>query len=335
MIKILSDISNYIKLIKGKYKTGFFCENNNIFEYLEPYIEKKSKKQKIILITFEKIEKKIENVEQCIFYLNFFRELVFLTLKLKYLYSSTPGLNQSLFKKSKFSKCKYIFLQHSLCSMIMIYSKFAFDSFDAIQAVTNYQFNELLEIKNKRNLNYKIFKSNYLFLKKKNSTSKTKFEKTVLIAPTWNTSFFKLGCHEIICSFLKKNKISYDLRPHPMSFKKKEISIEELKKKEISININTNLNFMDYKILVSDWSGIFLEFAVLNKTVFLIDTPKKILNEEFRLYENYPAEIRLRENLAKSFSIENLENLVEEIKKENAEPRKNNLNKIDKFYFEI
>ncbi len=39
--------------------------------------------------------------------------------------------------------------------------------------------------------------------------------------------------------------------------------------------------------------------------------------------------------LLNHFSIENLENLVEEIKKENAEPRKNNLNKIDKFYFEI
>lgn len=335
MKNIISDISNYINLFKEKYQIGFFSENNNIFEYLEPYIENKSKKHKIALITFEEIEKKIDNVKQFYFSNNFFRQLVFLTLNLKYLYSSTPGLNQNLFKKSKFSKCKYIYLQHSLCSMIMIYNKFAFDNFDAIQAVSNFQFNELKEIKNNRNLNYKIFKSDYLFLKKKNNTSKTKFKKSVLIAPTWNTSFFALGCHDIICSLLKQNKISYDLRPHPMSFKKKEISIEELKTKDISMNINSNLNFSDYEILVSDWSGIFLEFAVLNKTIFLVDTPKKILNEEFRLYENYPAEIQFRDKFAKCFSIENLETLVEDIKKINFTSLEKNLNPVDKYYFEL
>ena len=51
--------------------------------------------------------------------------------------------------------------------MSMIYPKNSFNNFDGIQAVTNYQFEELNEIKRINNLKLKIFKSNYLFLKEK------------------------------------------------------------------------------------------------------------------------------------------------------------------------
>ena len=49
----------------------------------------------------------------------------------------------------------------------MIYPKNSFNDFDAIQVVTNYQFDEMNEIKNLNRLKLKIFKSNYLFLKEK------------------------------------------------------------------------------------------------------------------------------------------------------------------------
>ena len=49
---------------------------------------------------------------------------------------------------------------------------------------------------------------------------------------------------------------------------------------------------------------------------------------------NQPAEVRLREKLFKNFSINDLENIIPEIKKMIKENTKNP-NKIDKFYFDL
>ncbi len=335
MTNLVSDLINFLKFQKeNNINIGFFCENKNIFEYLKPYILKKSKKKKIIIISFEKIDLNLPNVLQFVFLTNFFREIVFLTLRLKYLYSSTPGLNFTLFKKTKFSKCKYVYLQHSLCSMTMIYSKNAFNEFDGIQAVTNYQFEELNEIKKVNKLKLKIFKSNYLFLKEKYLNYSFETKKNILIAPTWNTNFYKLGFHKKLSYLLNKNNISFDLRPHPMSIKNDEIKLEELNNLEININIKPNLNFFEYQILISDWSGLFIEYFVINKKVLLVNSEKKVLNKEYMSLPNQPAEVRLREKLFKNFSINDLENIIPEIKKMIKENTKNP-NKIDKFYFDL
>lgn len=332
----LIDLINFIKFKKNKFKlnVGFFCENKNIFEYIKPYILKKAENKKILLISFEKIELESKNILQFTFLTNFFREILFLSLSLKYLYSSTPGLNQNLFKKSRFSKCKYIYLQHSLCSMSMIYPKNSFNSFDAIQAVTSYQLNELCEIKKTNGLKFKVFKSNYLFLKEKTLATNKKIKKNILIAPSWNTNFYKHGFHKKLISLLNDNNISFDLRPHPMSIKKNEITLGELKNLQININNKPNLNFFEYQVLISDWSGLFIEFHVFNKDVLLIDSEKKILNKEYSLFRNQPAEINLRKKLFKSFSFDNLEKIIPEIKKL-IQKKANNLNKIDKFYFDL
>ena len=72
-------------------------------------------------------------------------------------------------------------------------------------------------------------------------------EKNVLIAPSWNTNFYKHGFHKKIITLLNKNNISFDLRPHPMSFKKNEISLEEIQNLKIDLNNETNLNFLNTK----------------------------------------------------------------------------------------
>ena len=169
MIKFLKDIYSFYKLKKNasSYKIGFFSENNFIFQYIEPYILKKSKKSKILILSFEKIEiSTIDKDDIFVFYTNFFRELVFLTLKLKFLYSSTPDLNRTIFKKSKFSKCKYIYLQHTPVSLTLIYNPDAFNDFDAVQAISRYQYDEMKEIISKNSLTTKVFKSKYLFIEK-------------------------------------------------------------------------------------------------------------------------------------------------------------------------
>ena len=176
---------------KTNFDIGFFCENEFILNFLAPYIKHKNQRKKLILVmSFEKIEINLgDYVSVYTFKTNFFRELFFLTLKLKYLYSSTPDIENTIFKKTKFSNCKYIYIQHSPVSLNLIYRESAFDNFDAIQTISKFQNNEIKEIIKKRNLKLKVFKSKYRFIEENlNSSSKSK-KYDLLIAPSWNTDF--------------------------------------------------------------------------------------------------------------------------------------------------
>ncbi len=317
-MQIIKDILSFYKFKKNEYKfkVGYFCESNFIYEYLEPYILKKLKKSKVLIISFEEIENKSFDKDSVfVFNTKIFRELVFLTLKLKILYSSTPNLNQTIFKKSKLSKCKYIYLQHSPVSMTLIYTSGAFDHFDAIQVISKYQYNEMLEIKFKNNLKIKIFKSKYQFINKQiESYENKKADTDLLIAPSWNSGFYKLSCHIILRDLLNKNNISYKFRPHPMSFNKKEITEKELIDLKIPLDLSSFFNPYKYNFFITDWSGIFIEYAlILKRKAYLINTPKKMANEEYLEFKNQPVEINLRNKIGKTFAIEKIENIIIDI----------------------
>ncbi len=336
MIRLFIDLYNFIRLKRSKtvFRIGFFSENNFIYEYLEPYILRKMKQHKILILGFEDINRDYLNLKNVfIFKTKLFQEIVFLTLNLKYLYSSTPDLNFTTFKKSKFSKCKYIYLSHTPVSMNLIYRKNAFDHFDAVQATSVYQYKEMKEIIKKRNLKTKVFKSEYLFVKKQIAKIKSSnFETDLLIAPSWNSNFYKTNCHLILNKLLKEYKISFKLRPHPISFKKNEISLSELKKENIPVDNFKYIDFQKYNFLISDWSGIFIEYALIFKRrAFLINTPKKIVNKEYFKHENKPIEISLRNTLAKSFEISEISEIIKEIlSQKNLQKNKDSNNEIDK-----
>jgi len=318
LIKFLKDVRSYYKLKskESNYSVGFFCENRFIFEYLEPYILNKLKKGKVLVLSFENIQSDSINKSSIfIFRTKFFQELVFLTLRLRVLYSSTPDLDHTIFKRSKFSKCKYIYLHHTPVSLTLIYNSNAFNAFDAVQSISTYQFNEMKEIIAKNNLSTRVFKSKYLFIKKQIEKNVTQTPNAdLLIAPSWNSSFYKLGCHISLKELLLKNKISYKFRPHPMSLVKGEISMVDLEKIDMPIDKSIFLNFYKYRFLVTDWSGIFIEFALIFKRkAFLINTPKKIVNQSYLSYDNKPIEISLRNILGKTYDLQNMQNIVDEI----------------------
>tara|TARA_B100000795_G_scaffold204366_1_gene157975 strand:+ start:893 stop:1945 length:1053 start_codon:yes stop_codon:yes gene_type:complete len=319
IINFLTDIINFIKLkkVEKNFEVGFFCENKFILNYLSPYILNKIKKKNVLIISFEKLNN-LENKKISIFVFktNFIRELIFLTIKLKYLYSSTPDLENSLFKKSKFSNCKYIYLQHSPVSLNLIYNENAFDSFDAIQTISDYQYSEFNEIKKLKKLKARPFKSEYLFIKnvEKKLRKPLNDKIDVIIAPSWNTGFYELNCHESLHRFLREKNISYKLRPHPMSFKKKEISVSELNKSDINLDKDEHIDFKNFNFLISDWSGIFIEYALIcMKKSYLINTPKKDKNSYYKRYSNVPVEISMRNDFANTFDVDKIENLVEKI----------------------
>jgi len=309
LIDLITDIKKFIAFKKNenKYDYIFINENNFTFQYLKKIIENKNKNKKIILLSFEKI--KDCPYSQLNFKNNFFYKLFFLTLKIKFVYTTTTDLENSIFQKSKSQKNFYIYIQHSTTGLSMIYGKKAFLEFDAIQVINRSQYDDLIDINRIYKRNIKALISNYKFLEvipQNNMVKSIDF----LIAPTWHTNFYELNLHTKIFDLFHENNITFEFRPHYMSIKRKELHMED----QFSnfLNMEKLLNFEKYKYIITDWSGIFLEFALINKTKpFLINTKKKILNEDYKKFSNLPIEISARKKIGHEIEIFELEKILD------------------------
>jgi len=172
-MKLLNDLLKFFKFKfnEKNYNRLFFCENNNLYIYLEKYIKKN--KSKNLVFSLERLNfEEYKNCEYIFFETLFFKKLFFLTLKIRFVYSSTPDLNNSLFMRSINKYCKYIYIQHSSVSLSIAYNENAFNNFDAVQVINKFQEKELKEINLNYNKKIKILKSKYSIFEKKNYLQK-------------------------------------------------------------------------------------------------------------------------------------------------------------------
>ena len=176
LINFFGDTTKLINfyLSKQKFKYCFFNENEHTFKYIEPYILKKIKKHKVLIFTFSNLDLHSDNIKVLYIKNNFLKEFFFLTTNIKYIYSTTPDLNYSLFKRSKFGKNKYIYLQHSPLSLTKAYNYNAFYHFDAIQAIHTFHVQEIEKFK-KSGKKIKNFKSKYKIIEKIDISEKELF----------------------------------------------------------------------------------------------------------------------------------------------------------------
>ncbi len=333
MKNLFKDIVNFIKLItlQKKIKYCFFAENNFIYQYLDPYLKKK-KRQNLIIVSFEdlEIDKKYNLL---VFKTLFFQSLFFSIHNIKFFFTSTPNLNESIYRKSRYKKTKYIYIQHSPLSLTKIYTDGAFINFDVVQAINSFQEKELKEMNIHYNKKIKIFKSPYLFIKNKNEKKEIE-KKNIIVAPTWATNFYKLNLHELIFDTLKNNNFNFVFRPHPMSIKNGEISINDLKNKKINIDLNPKLVFTNYTDLISDWSGIFIEFAFLKKKFpILINSSQKIRNKNSFNYESIPLEIYARDKICHNINVNKIEEIIYILNDKNSFNEKKLINNFYEKYF--
>jgi len=126
------------------------------------------------------------------------------------------------------------------------------------------------------------------------------------------------------------------LRPHPMTLKlsKKKIAMIE---KKFSSNPNFRLeldlpnfdSFLFSDVMISDWSGVALEFAfAFEKPVLYIDVPKKINNPDFEDIPEIPIEVSIREKIGKVILSSNINHIPTEI--ENLKEKSSKIKEIIK-----
>lgn len=328
--KLINDVKKFFlfKKKENKYKSIFFIEG----EYLKPYlIYLLKRKRNYAIITFEK--NAFKSYDHCYYFsTNIIRSLFFATLKIKTVYTSTPDLDEFIFKRSQNPGIKYIYIQHSPVSLSLAYKEKAFVYFDAVQVVNRFQLEELYEINTQYKKKIKPIKSKYFFLENFNNIKRKNHK--LLLAPTWNTNFYKKNLHLKIKKILDENNIDFELRPHKMSLINNEIRLDYLKSNGFKLNLNTFCNYFDYNNLITDWSGIFIEFAMINKIKpICINSEKKIRNTKFHLKKNATAEFILRKEISKEIEEDTLEKITTIINQNNIIENSIDIDKIINKYF--
>ncbi len=256
-------------------KAVFFIEGLEHKRFVEPYINIFKEFFEVEILSFEQIyfgdcKTVLIDKENLNTYL--------LNMKSSFFITTTPGIGNPYFPKSKAFPSKtrpmYIYVFHSLVSPNEVYSKKSFSGFDIIfspNQIISDQLKHLITKKSKvYTTGYPLITNDY-YIKPLN-----KNKKKVLIAPSWgkNSLFREVNLEKILEIFQSK-EIQVTIRPHPMELNDfKNILNYSLATLDDNKDLN---NLTSYDYLISDWSGIGIEYSLLtNKKTIYIDTPKKV-----------------------------------------------------------
>jgi YidC/Oxa1 family membrane protein insertase len=237
------------------------------------------------------------------------RTKFFLTLKAKIMIMDMPDLNSFHIKRSMVFPVHYVYLFHSMFSTHSYLRKSAIDNYDTIFCVGQHHIDEIketekiYELKPKKLLKYGYGRLDTLINEKEQYLEKTNTtENLILIVPSYgNKNLLEICGIELIDNLLKSN-FKVLLRPHFRTLRDSTKLINEIKEK-FSKNpdfilqtgiIPSNL-FHNSQSMISDWSGIGLEYAfTFERPVIFIDVPKKNMNPNFKDIKLEPIEISIR-----------------------------------------
>ena len=329
-----NDIEKFNELDLDERSIVFYSESSVIlYPYVEEIIrELQNRDQKVCYLTSSKDDPILKNKNKNIrvFYIGdseIEKMNFFLRLKAKVLIMTMPDLGSYHIKRSKEFPVHYIYTFHSMNSTHMEFQKDAFDQFDSIFCVGQYQIQELrateqlynLKQKNLVECGYglldKLIKLRSSFSEKKNFLKNNK--KNILIAPSW-------GKHNLLESMgIELVKILLDagyhvtVRPHPMTIRKWPKKIKAIKNEfdnepnfEMETDVSSFESIYSAYGLISDWSGIAIEYAfVCEMPVFYIDVSQKINNSSYNKIQCNPLEFSIRNLIGKIISPNDLSSL--------------------------
>ena len=264
------------------------------------------------------------------------RTKFFLELKAKILIMDTPDLDSFHIKRSKIFPVHYIYIFHSMFSVHSYLRKGAVDHYDTIFCVGEHHKREILEtekiygLKPKKLVDYGFGRLDTLLRERSNfKKKKLNTENLIIIAPTYGDNNLLKICGVKLIETLLDSNFKVLLRPHFRIFKESKDVIRIIRDK-----FQNNNNFLleegiikpeifhSSRCMISDWSGISLEYAfIFERPIIYIDVPKKELNEEADKISLTPIEVSIREKIGHLVDPDNLTEIPKIISEINDESR--------------
>ena len=225
----------------------------------------------------------------------------------------------------------YVYVFHAMVSTHMMYLAGAFDHYDSILCVGPHQIEEIRKYEAWNNFpEKKLINAGYYRLEKifeeykKYSAKKTdKSKQTILIAPSWGEKNILESVGDSLIELLLGNDYEVIVRPHPEIVKRSFGLVKGFAEKfghssafVLETSIATNDSFLKADVLISDCSGVSLEYAFgTERPVLFIDVPYKIRNPNFRELDIEPVELALRSKLGIVVDPEAMHTVPQKLKK--------------------
>ena len=337
MIKFLSHLRNvvsYMRLPRHHRRLTFYSEGQNYWPHLEGLILQVLATSNIHIsyISSNKndpgLELDLPNFQSFLIDEGFVRNWFFENIETDVMVMTMPDINKYQVKCSK-HKVHYVYVQHSLVSKHMVYRTGAFDFYDTIFCAGPHHVKEMRALEKLRGLKAKnLFEHGYARLDAiRNEASKRSKNQDlknstihVLVAPSWGeNSTIESGLGLRIVTELLDRGYKVTLRPHPQTIiffrDKVDAIINEHKNNirfEYELNVAGQASLHDSDVMVGDWSGAALDYALgLGKPVIFIDVPRKVNSNEYTKIDIEPLEVEIRSKLGIVVDIEKMDIDVE------------------------
>ena len=230
-----------------------------------------------------------------------------------------PDLHQYQIKRSRYP-VHYLYVQHSLVSLHMVYRRGAFDYFDSICCAGPHHAAEIRAMeqfyasKPKKLLSYGYPWLDEIRQSSGNHWSQDQHDHLhVLLAPSWGKEMIlESGLGAKIVDHLLNLGHTVTLRPHPQTLKLTPKIVQSIVRQH---QFNSCFHFESHvagqdslhqsDMMITDWSGVALDYAFgLSKPVNFMDVPRKINNPDYHKLGIEPLEVLIREQIGKVVDIE-------------------------------
>ena len=320
-LKAISGAADLIHLSKKQRQIVFYSEGRTYWPHLKSLLISTLKKTNNTICYISSslddpgLSMKHKKLRTFFIGMGFVRDYVFRNIDTNIMIMTMPDLNSFQVKRS-IHNVHYVYVQHSLNSLHMVYRRGAFDHYDTICAAGPHHVEEIRAIEAKYNLPRKnVFELGYPRLDSLIETAKKyqksepiekKMYKKILIAPSWGPEgTIESGFGKKLVEQLLNLEHEVILRPHPQTIKFAKAKIDEI---IIQHKDNPRFTFEgcvagqeslhQSDIMVSDWSGAATEYAfALNKPVIFCDVPRKVNNPNYQDIYIEPLEVSIREKI--------------------------------------
>ena len=342
-MKFLKEISDFCRFFwktpKDEKKIVFYAEHEGYWPNFEGIIEELTEKnsQTICYITSDPTDPVLQHSNPKIktFYIKKLLTYFMLFVKCKAFVMTMPDLNQFYIKRSV-NPVHYVYVFHSMVSTNMAYLQGAFDYYDSMLCVGQYQIDEIRKFEKLHNLPEKqlvlsgfhrlekVYNSYQKYLEGKSSDSQ---KTTILIAPSWGPDNVIESCGERLTKLLLEKGYEVIVRAHPETVRRSPKLLDAIDKQfrdnpgfKLERSVANYDSILKADVLICDLSGIVLEYAFgTERPVLFLDVPYKIRNKNYKELGIEPLELVARSKIGITISPEKLESVPETIEKLKSE----------------
>lgn len=330
-MKFFSHIKNVIdfsRLPKSCRRLTFYSESRNYWTHLEGLVKEVLDSSDVIVTYVSSDENdpglSFNHPNYLTFLIDegFVRNWFFENIETDVMVMSMPDINQFQVKRSK-NNVHYVYVQHSLVSLHMVYREGAFDFYDTIFCAGPYHLAEMRAIEVLRNLPKKVLvehgysrlDSILVEAKKRVKEEKKSASLHALIAPSWGADgTIETGIGIKLVTELLHQGCRVTLRPHPQTIKFNRQEVDAIVHKFsgnplffYENNVAGQNSLHDSDFMISDWSGAALDYAFgLNKPVMFVDVPRKVNNTNYQQVDIEPFEVGVRSKIGTIVDVDNL-----------------------------